>query len=172
MPDDSRISIDSATSNSDYNRIRLDDSFRDKILAEFDNDSSESLPVPFSISEDSLASNPPKKSPPAAEPPLSTSPTSKAKAPSRLNQVVQSSDIPTPKPHQGADYFSKMDSMSPNTPPSSNADLTPTVSSTKGSNLSKIATAEDTEAKNDKASRPGPIRRLTSRIKKSISSKG
>jgi len=173
LSDESRVSLESNASQNDYNRIHLDSSFRDKILAEFENDSSESLPLPVTISSESLASNPPQKSATAPQPPiLSSSPPSKAKTSSRLNQVVQSSDIPTPKPNQSSDYFGKKDSMSSSTPVDGNADLTPIVSSTKGSSLSKIATAEDGDGKDAKASRPGTIRRLTSRIKKTISSKG
>jgi len=173
LPDESRVSLESTTSHNDFNRIHLDAAFRDKILAEFENDSSESLPLPVTISSESLASNAPQNSTSAPQShPLSSSPPSKAKATSRLNQVVQSSDIPTPDQNQGSDYFGKKDSRSSGTPVDGNADLTPTVSSTKRSSLSKIVTAEDGEGKDAKASRPGTIRRLTSRIKRTISSKG
>lgn len=168
LPDDSRASVDSDMSLGEYNRIRLDESFRDKILAEF-NDSVESLPLPVNMSEDSPSTSPPQKPAPQQNlSPLQTSPpASKAKAPSRLNQVVQSSDIPTPKASQLNDPFNR---KSLDTPTGSN-DVTSTPTSSKG-NLSKISTAEDTDGKSPKEGRPGPMRRITSKIKRTISSKG
>lgn len=180
MPNESRASVDSTSSHEshgEYNRIHLESSFRDKIIAQFEDDSTDSLPLPVTVAEDSLSSSPStapasKSTPQAVLPPLSTSPPQKHKAaPSRLSQVVQSSDIPTPKASQVGDPFDK--GKSPETPTASNAELTltPTPTNSKG-NLSKVVTAEDSEGKSPKEGRPGTMRRLTSRIKKTISSKG
>lgn len=174
--DDSRTSVDSHggdESHGEFNRIRLDSSFRDKILSEFNDDSSESLALPgVTISEPSESSSSPQKATPATLPPLSTSPPrGKPVAPSRLSQVVQSSDIPTPKTNQLNDPFTSKTPTGSN----SNMELTPTPSgatSTSANALSKISTAEDSEGKPPKQGRPGTMRRLTSRIKKTISSKG
>jgi hypothetical protein len=188
LPDDSRVSVDSDTSYADYNRIHLDSSFRDKILAQFEDDSVESLVVPAGYADDeddehsgTASPIPPPQSQssksPAAQhnlPQLSTSPPhhAKAKGPSRLSEVVQSSDIPTPKASQLNDPFAQAkaeSNKSPNTPTGSNADLTPTVT---GSNLSKVSTGEDSEGKSPNKSRPGTLRRLTTKMKRTMSSKG
>ena len=167
----SRASIESGI--DDYNRICLDAGLRDKILSQL-NDSSESLALySNNPSQESLAS--PATSTRASKTKvnqISVSPPSEGPGPSRLAQVVQSSDIPTPAPTEPPNPLEQKGFLSQNaltptptstTPAGSNAGLTPSTSK-EGASIS--------ENGEGKKLRPGAMRRLTSKIRKSISSKG
>ena len=170
-PTVSRTSLDSTM--DDYNRIRLDDNLRDTILSQL-NDSTESLALysnnPSQESLHALTSS--AKGSKTKFTQITVSPPTEGPGPSRLAQVVQSSDIPTPAPTDQPNPLEQKGALVQNaltpTPTSttranSNAGLTPSTSK-EGASVS-----ENGEGKKQ---RPGTMRRLTSRIKKSISSKG
>ena len=164
----SRTSLESGV--GDFNRIHLDASLCDKILSQL-NDSSESLALySNNPSQESLSSLPAIASKTKLTK-LSGSPPNEGPGPSRLAQVVQSSDIPTPAATEQPNPLEQKGILARDTlmltpafttPAGSNAGLTPTTS--KGTTMSE----------NDvgKKQRPGTMRRLTSKIKKSITSKG
>jgi hypothetical protein len=173
---ESRTSLDSDI--GEFNRIHLDANLRDKILSQLD-DSSESLPLPSdNATQDSLASS--TTSAKASKPQLTemlAPPQNEGPGPSRLSQVVQSSDIPTPAATEPPDPLAqqgalRQDNLTPMprsaTPTGSSAGLTPTTSEGDTS-MSKEETAGDGE---EKKKRPGAMRRITTRIKSTISSKG
>lgn len=167
----SRTSLESGI--GDYNRICLDEGLRDTILSQL-NDSSESLALySNNPSQESLGSLPASaKASKTKLTQIPVSPQSERPGPSRLAQVVQSSDIPTPAATEQPNPLEQKGILGQNaltptpssaTPAASNAGLTP---STSREGASMLETGEG------KKQRPGAMRRLTSKIKKSISSKG
>ena len=166
----SRTSLESSIAD-DFNRIRLDDNLRDKILSGL-NDSSESLAL--------YSNNPSQESLPSLSPSakasntkitqISVSPPNEGQGPrpSRLAQVVRASDIPTPAATDQPNPLEQKGILSQNA-------LTPTPTATTSTGLTPSTSKEGTSASENgegKKNRPGTMRRLTSKLKKTISSKG